>query len=190
MENQNLEPWHLYESLSEEDRTLHTMRKNDLKKMRAEELLAWQKIEASRKAYNVKLLDDKIRQNKENFNKLSPGQKRKANTMAAVIVGIIGSIAVLIIYRFVIYVKESPPMAIEVHADGSVFCCKEWLRTNLNDWDSYESIEWTKPIKMDNGAYLVSNKFRARNGFGGYRIATYVFLYTENGTVLKAKQTE
>ncbi len=68
--------------------------------------------------------------------------------------------------------------------DGSVSQCKAYLKDHLNDWDSYESIEWSPVVKADDGGFLVRNKFRAKNGFGAMVIKTAVFKMDKSGKVL------
>lgn len=66
--------------------------------------------------------------------------------------------------------------------DGSVYQVKKYLKNNLNDYKSYESIEWSEVEKTSTG-YLVRHKFRAKNGFGGYIIENKIFYLDSNGIV-------
>lgn len=66
--------------------------------------------------------------------------------------------------------------------DGSVFQVEKYLKKNLKDPDSYESIEWGKVVETDNG-YMVRHKYRAKNSFGGYTIDNNVFYLDFKGSV-------
>jgi len=68
--------------------------------------------------------------------------------------------------------------------DGSVYFVKEYLKANLNDWDSYESIEWSTAVKNDDGTYMVRNKFRAANALGAQVIQNWIFYYNDQGQIL------
>lgn len=74
--------------------------------------------------------------------------------------------------------------------DGSVVQCKNYLKDRLRDPDSYESIEWTKPIELKSGGYTVGHKYRSKNGFGGYVIETVMFKLDEKGKVLSMTKME
>ena len=67
--------------------------------------------------------------------------------------------------------------------DGSVSQVKKYLRSNLKDPDSYESIEWGNVVKTDNG-YMVRHKYRAKNSFGGYMVDNNVFYLDFQGNVV------
>lgn len=70
--------------------------------------------------------------------------------------------------------------------DGSVPACKNYLKNNLNDWDSYESLEWS-PVAKDKDGYLTTlHKFRAKNQFGASTINYCHFKFTEEGKVIEA----
>jgi hypothetical protein len=69
--------------------------------------------------------------------------------------------------------------------DGSVSQVKDYLKANLNDWDSYEGIEWS-PVKKMSGSlytYMVRHKYRATNGFGAKIIVNQVFYLDYDGSV-------
>lgn len=67
-------------------------------------------------------------------------------------------------------------------SDGSVWQVKEYLKQNLKDPRSYESIEWGNVLKTDNG-YLVRHKYRAKNSFGGYTIENLIFYIDYEGNI-------
>lgn len=68
--------------------------------------------------------------------------------------------------------------------DGSVFQVENFIKGNIKDPDSYQSIKWNKLIKSPEG-YEIGHKFRAKNGFGGYDIAYWGFTLDTNGTVIQ-----
>lgn len=67
--------------------------------------------------------------------------------------------------------------------DGSVWQVEEYLKQNLKDPDSYESIEWGNVTSNDQG-YFVKHKYRAKNSFGGYVIETQVFQIDMQGNIV------
>lgn len=74
--------------------------------------------------------------------------------------------------------------------DNSVDCVEKYLKHSLNDPGSYESIHWDKLVKQENGTYMVTHSFRAKNGFGGMNQETLTFVIGSDGsgrwTVLNA----
>ena len=71
--------------------------------------------------------------------------------------------------------------------DGSVYHVKENLKKGLKDPDSYESIEWSKVQKLDDGTFSVRHKFRAKNSFGGFTIENHIYTYDSSGSILSDK---
>lgn len=70
--------------------------------------------------------------------------------------------------------------------DRSVNQVNDYLRSNLKDWDSYQSIEWSE--LKDNGGkgkyrFMIRHKYRAKNSFGGYEIENKVFYLDSLGNV-------
>lgn len=66
--------------------------------------------------------------------------------------------------------------------DGSVSQVVKYLKNNLKDPDSYESIEWGNVTETDNG-YIVRHKYRAKNSFGGYVIENQIFHIDWQGNI-------
>ena len=66
--------------------------------------------------------------------------------------------------------------------DGSVSQVVKYLKNNLKDPNSYESIEWGNVTKTDNG-YVVRHKYRAKNSFGGYVIEHQLFHIDWQGNI-------
>lgn len=73
--------------------------------------------------------------------------------------------------------------------DGSVSQVKKYLKQNLTDPGSYESIEWSEVAKTESG-YMVRHKYRAKNSFGGYVVQNQVFYINSSGTVTSVKDYE
>lgn len=67
--------------------------------------------------------------------------------------------------------------------DGSVEPVKNWIKKNLNDADSFEAVEWSAVVKVDDG-YLVRCKFRAKNAYGAYILSNAVFKLDRQGSVV------
>ena len=67
--------------------------------------------------------------------------------------------------------------------DGSVREVKDYLKKNLRDPDSYQSIEWGKVILLSYGTYEVRHKYRAKNGFGGYDIEEKLFIIQDKKVI-------
>jgi len=66
--------------------------------------------------------------------------------------------------------------------DGSVSQVVKYLKNNLKDPDSYESIEWGNVTETDNG-YIVRHKYRAKNSFEGYVIEHQIFHIDWQGNI-------
>lgn len=83
--------------------------------------------------------------------------------------------------------KPSPqPPVVENSAwDGSVAQVKDYLKRNLRDPDSYQSISWTKAVLSPvTGEYTVVHKYRAKNGYGGYEVNQQLFTLDARGKVI------
>lgn len=75
--------------------------------------------------------------------------------------------------------------------DGSVQQVKDYLKANLNDADSYESVEWS-PVVQDTitGRYMVMHKYRAKNAFGGKILCIQTFVLDSLGNVLSVSNLD
>ncbi len=76
--------------------------------------------------------------------------------------------------------------------DASVSQVEQYLKKNLNDPKSYESIEWSQVNKTDDNnnsayKYWVRHKYRAKNIFGGYVVSNQIFYLDKNGNVIDFK---
>lgn len=67
--------------------------------------------------------------------------------------------------------------------DGSVRQVELYLKANLKDPDSYQSIEWSRVVKTDKGGFFVRHKYRAKNSFGGFVIEEKIFTMDAQGNV-------
>ena len=72
--------------------------------------------------------------------------------------------------------------------DASVRQVKDYLKTNLLDPNSYESINWgyVDKVNKENYTYVVRHKYRAKNSFGGYVIENKVFFLSNSGRIIYA----
>ena len=67
--------------------------------------------------------------------------------------------------------------------DHSVSCVESYLKKGyLRDPDSYESVNWGRVEKNNDGTYEVTHTFRARNGFGGMDEETKTFIIGSDGS--------
>lgn len=74
--------------------------------------------------------------------------------------------------------------------DGSVVQVENYLRQTLNDPDSYQSVNWGKVMKRDDGGFFVRHSFRAKNAFGALILQDYVFVLDSAGQIVSAKRVE
>lgn len=71
--------------------------------------------------------------------------------------------------------------------DASVPAVKRYIKRNLNDPGSYESVKWDWARKNEDGTYTVWHTFSAKNAFGGRVKETMTFKVSADGkTVLSA----
>lgn len=68
--------------------------------------------------------------------------------------------------------------------DSSVAQVQNYLKKNLKDPGSYESIEWSKVNNSKDG-YWVRHKYRAKNSLGGFVIENKIFYINFDGIVTK-----
>ena len=76
--------------------------------------------------------------------------------------------------------------------DSSVSQVEKYLKQNLKDPKSYESIEWSPVVKLDaddlQHKFIVRHKYRAKNSFGGYVISNQMFYLDKHGYVLRSTE--
>jgi hypothetical protein len=76
------------------------------------------------------------------------------------------------------------------YLDASVSNVERYLKANLSDPNSYESIEWSAVNEMTGNGdykYWVRHKYRAKNSYGGYVIENKIFYLDSNGNVNDVK---
>lgn len=59
---------------------------------------------------------------------------------------------------------------------------ESYLKSNLNDPESYDSIEWSK-VAHEGQNYFVRHKYRAKNGYGALVIEHKLFVLNAKGEV-------
>lgn len=98
--------------------------------------------------------------------------------------------ALLSLVSMMIYVYNddtTPKQIVENSSwDGSVQQVKQYLKSNLKDPDSYQSIKWGNVRQQNDGTYVVWHKFRAKNSFGGYVVYWMSFTLDANGEIIEA----
>jgi len=70
--------------------------------------------------------------------------------------------------------------------DGRVDPVVEYLKNNLNDYDSSEFVEWSPVTKLDfkgEPFWVVRLKLRAKNAFGGYILKNTFYFIRQNKVV-------
>lgn len=67
--------------------------------------------------------------------------------------------------------------------DASVCQVEQYLKKNLKDPKSYDSIEWSRVTK-ENDNFRVRYKYRAKNSLGGYVLENQIFTLNSNGEVI------
>jgi hypothetical protein len=70
--------------------------------------------------------------------------------------------------------------------NGSVRQVEDYLRSSLNDWGSYESIEWgpVRKISASNYDFVVRHKFRSKNQMGGMVLSNKLFYLNARGEIV------
>lgn len=80
--------------------------------------------------------------------------------------------------------QKGKPKIINSPWDSSVTQVQSYLKKNLKDPKSYESIEWSKVNNSKDG-YWVRHKYRAKNSLGGFAIENKIFYMNFDGVVTK-----
>jgi hypothetical protein len=71
--------------------------------------------------------------------------------------------------------------------DGRVDPVVEYLKNNLNDYDSSEFVEWSPVTKLEvkgEPFWVVRLKLRAKNAFGGYILKNTFYFIRQNRVVI------
>lgn len=85
--------------------------------------------------------------------------------------------------------KDTAPIEVVMNSpwDGSVSQVEDYIKSHINDPDSYQSVTWYKVIKKGNGNFIINHKYRAKNVFGGYVVKLQKFILDHNGVVLEVQ---
>jgi len=84
--------------------------------------------------------------------------------------------------------KQSGKAKVEASEwDGSVSQVKKYIKANLNDPDSYKSVQWSVVYDDPNG-YKVAHEYRAKNAYGGYVTKKQIFYLNFDGEVTKVTE--
>jgi hypothetical protein len=70
--------------------------------------------------------------------------------------------------------------------NGKVHCVDQYLKSNLNDYESSEYLEWSPVTRVDlkgEPYWAVKLKLRAKNAFGAYIVKDVVFFIRQNQVV-------
>lgn len=88
--------------------------------------------------------------------------------------------------------KEPKKIVFNSGWDYSVRQVEKYLKSTLNDPNSYESIKWFQVVDAGENSntfyrYYVKHHYRAKNAFGGYIIKRQIFYLDDQGNVLTSK---
>lgn len=67
---------------------------------------------------------------------------------------------------------------------------EDFLKENLKDPKSYQSINWGELREEAAGGYTIEHTYRAKNSFGGYAVEKKLFYITAAGKVAIATDAE
>ena len=111
----------------------------------------------------------------------------KKNARNGCILLIVIILAIVYFYSIKSEDKTSiPSTPTELGDSHLIMSVEQYLENNyLRDPNSYESIEWRKTVNEGDVRlkYQIYNRFRAKNGFGGYAIEEKIFFLDKNGNV-------
>ena len=81
---------------------------------------------------------------------------------------------------------KSPQDSIRSVTSGCKVYIRHYLEQTMNDADSYEDVNWSKPTKTEFG-YSIRHTFRGNNAFGAKVINTKTFYLDEKFHVIKVQ---
>lgn len=67
------------------------------------------------------------------------------------------------------------------------FAATEYLKKNLHDPKSYESVSWSEVSTKDSISFVVSHQYRAKNKFGGLVLEEKTFVLNRLGEVVRVE---
>ena len=136
-----------------------------------------------------------MKENKK-WEEMTPQEKKKAKfnlSLLAIIALIVASIMAAGIFNDSTEPQKKESVAV-VHndeLDGSVRQITQFLKKNLNDPGSYESVEWGPVTENPHTKwFIVRHKYRAKNGYGATQIYNQIFTLDSLGTVLSTSDVE
>lgn len=80
-----------------------------------------------------------------------------------------------------------PHTKIELKSNGTVIPVVNYLKKNLNDPGSYQSIEWSRIIESDKDVYSVRHRYRAKNAFNALIVCDQVFSMDSLGNIINVQ---
>ncbi|MFC2776059.1 hypothetical protein [Segatella oulorum] len=137
-----------------------------------------------------------MKENKR-WEEMTPQEKKKAKfnlSLLAIIALIVASIMAAGIFNDSTEPQKKEESVAVVHndeLDGSVRQITQFLKKNLNDPGSYESVEWGPVTENPHTKwFVVRHKYRAKNGYGATQIYNQIFTLDSLGTVLSTSDVE
>ena len=125
---------------------------------------------------------DAKKQNKK-WNEMTPKEKKKAR-FNLVCFGII-VVALVIICAIGGSSTSEKEVVFNNEMDASVKQVKDYLKENLNDPNSYDSVEWSTVVQHpETKEYIVRHKYRAKNAFGAVMSYNQLFTMDSLGVVI------
>lgn len=67
--------------------------------------------------------------------------------------------------------------------NGVAFVIEDWFKNNLKDPKSLEIIEVTEIKKANDGTFIQTVKYRAKNSFGGFNIEHRIFVFNKDKVI-------
>lgn len=137
-----------------------------------------------------------MKENKK-WEEMTPQEKKKAKfnlSLLAIIALIVVSVFAAGVFNDSTEPQEKEESVAVVHndeLDGSVRQVTQFLKKNLNDPESYESVEWGQVTENPHTKwFIVRHKYRAKNGYGATQIYNQIFTLDSLGTVLSTSDVE
>jgi len=120
---------------------------------------------------------------------------KRNNKTRNIIFGFVGFIILISIVASILPDRGTRAGIYNSTVDGSVYEVERYLKDNLKDPKSYESISWGKVIDLGMEPstpyrYHVHHRYRARNSFGGFVISDQTFYMDKYGNVFEVKDNE
>ena len=134
-----------------------------------------------------------MKENKK-WEEMTPQEKKKAKfnlSLLAIIALIVVSVFAAGVFNDSTDPQEKEAVVHNDELDGSVRQITQFLKKNLNDPGSYESVEWGPVTENPHTKwFIVRHKYRAKNGYGATQIYNQIFTLDSLGTVLSTSDVE